>query len=276
LILKISRYFLIFLIFLLANFSLADNLDFSNVDLSDNFLTVKEKASSTNLPEDFIFPLSLDIAAFKEVSADKNEKLDKNEKKKNVNSWQYVVKKGESLWQISKKFKISLNELLTANDLNDKSIVKAGDKIVIPGVKPQANIGVQNLAKEYAGKFVSALKEVSGIVIPTTGFNWGVKHNGNGTDIAAPCSSEVYAANSGTVVESSDGWNGGYGNYIIIKHSNGSYSLYGHLSLRLVSIGDTVDKGELIGYVGNTGYTVGPTGCHLHFEIRGASNPLLK
>lgn len=275
-ILKISRYFLIFLIFLLANFSLADNLDFSNVDLSDNFLTVKEKASSTNLPEDFIFPLSLDIAAFKEVSADKNEKLDKNEKKKNVNSWQYVVKKGESLWQISKKFKISLNELLTANDLNDKSIVKAGDKIVIPGVKPQANIGVQNLAKEYAGKFVSALKEVSGIVIPTTGFNWGVKHNGNGTDIAAPCSSEVYAANSGTVVESSDGWNGGYGNYIIIKHSNGSYSLYGHLSLRLVSIGDTVDKGELIGYVGNTGYTVGPTGCHLHFEIRGASNPLLK
>jgi murein DD-endopeptidase MepM/ murein hydrolase activator NlpD len=86
----------------------------------------------------------------------------------------------------------------------------------------------------------------------------------------------VYAANSGTVVESSDGWNGGYGNYIIIKHSNGSYSLYGHLSLRLVSIGDTVDKGELIGYVGNTGYTVGPTGCHLHFEIRGASNPLLK
>jgi murein DD-endopeptidase MepM/ murein hydrolase activator NlpD len=276
LILKISRYFLIFLIFLLANFSLADNLDFSNVDLSDNFLTVKEKASSTNLPEDFIFPLSLDIAAFKEVSADKNEKLDKNEKKKNVNSWQYVVKKGESLWQISKKFKISLNELLTANDLNDKSIVKAGDKIVIPGVKPQANIGVQNLAKEYAGKFVSALKEVSGIVIPTTGFNWGVKHNGNGTDIAAPCSSEVYAANSGTVVESSDGWNSGYGNYIIIKHSNGSYSLYGHLSLRLVSIGDIVDKGELIGYVGNTGYTVGPTGCHLHFEIRGASNPLLK
>lgn len=275
-ILKISRYFLIFLIFLLANFSLADNLDFSNVDLSDNFLTVKEKASSTNLPEDFIFPLSLDIAAFKEVSADKNEKLDKNEKKKNVNSWQYVVKKGESLWQISKKFKISLNELLTANDLNDKSIVKAGDKIVIPGVKPQANIGVQNLAKEYAGKFVSALKEVSGIVIPTTGFNWGVKHNGNGTDIAAPCSSEVYAANSGTVVESSDGWNSGYGNYIIIKHSNGSYSLYGHLSLRLVSIGDIVDKGELIGYVGNTGYTVGPTGCHLHFEIRGASNPLLK
>lgn len=275
-ILKISRYFLIFLIFLLANFSLADNLDFSNVDLSDNFLTVKEKASSTNLPEDFIFPLSLDIAAFKEVSADKNEKLDKNEKKKNVNSWQYVVKKGESLWQISKKFKISLNELLIANDLNDKSIVKAGDKIVIPGVKPQANIGVQNLAKEYAGKFVSALKEVSGIVIPTTGFNWGVKHNGNGTDIAAPCSSEVYAANSGTVVESSDGWNSGYGNYIIIKHSNGSYSLYGHLSLRLVSIGDIVDKGELIGYVGNTGYTVGPTGCHLHFEIRGASNPLLK
>jgi murein DD-endopeptidase MepM/ murein hydrolase activator NlpD len=39
---------------------------------------------------------------------------------------------------------------------------------------------------------------------------------------------------------------------------------------------DEVEKGELIGYVGNTGYTLGPTGCHLHFEVRGGQNPLLK
>jgi murein DD-endopeptidase MepM/ murein hydrolase activator NlpD len=46
--------------------------------------------------------------------------------------------------------------------------------------------------------------------------------------------------------------------------------------LRLVEVGNEVEKGELIGYVGNTGYTLGPTGCHLHFEVRGGQNPLLK
>lgn len=267
---KISKYFLLFSFLLLVSFSFGKELDFSNVDLTNNFLIFQGNDSVTNLPGDFIFPLSLDKDSLRQEIVNKEVAKEKVKKK----SWQYVVKKGESLWQISKKFKVPLNDLLSYNDLNQNSIVKPGDKIMIPGIKPQAIVAVQ--IKEYAGKFVSALNEVGGIVVPTSGFNWGQKHSVNGTDIAAPCGSEVYAANSGVVVESNDGWNTGYGNYIIIKHQNGSYSLYGHLSLRLVETGYQVDKGELIGYVGNTGYTVGSTGCHLHFEIRGASNPLLK
>jgi murein DD-endopeptidase MepM/ murein hydrolase activator NlpD len=233
-------------------------------------LTFQEKQKIDNLPSDFIFPLSLDKDSLKQMIIEKE-----NEKEKKKNSgWQYVVEKGESLWQISKKFKVSLSDLLYYNDLTENSVIKVGDKLAIPGVKPQATVALQ--VKKYAGKFVSALSEIAGFAIPTSGFNWGQKHSINGTDISAPCGSEVYSANSGVVVESSDGWNSGYGNYIIIKHQNGSYSLYGHLSLRLVESGDEVEKGELIGYVGNTGYTIGPTGCHLHFEIRGASNPLLK
>jgi murein DD-endopeptidase MepM/ murein hydrolase activator NlpD len=228
------------------------------------------------MPSDFLFPLNLDQESLKKMIEEKenSKKMVEEKEKKKSSGWQYVVKKGETLWQISKKFKVPLEDLLYYNGLSENSIIKAGDKIVIPGVKPQAIIA--GPVKKFAGKFVSALQEIGNFIVPTSGFNWGKKHSFNGTDISAPCGSEVYAAQSGVVVESSDGWNSGYGNYIIIRHGNGSYSLYGHLSLRLVEVGNEVEKGELIGYVGNTGYTLGPTGCHLHFEVRGGQNPLLK
>lgn len=252
--------------------------DFSFYDGSSNFLTSEKVLTNKKQKidtSDFIFPLPLD-----QIEAKIEEKAEENKEKEKVmqkpkSGWKYVVKKGETLWSISKKFKVSIKELLAVNNLNEKSIVKAGDKILIPGVKPEANIIVQPI-KKLAGKFVSALTEVGNFVIPTSGFNWGIKHSNNGSDIAADCGTPVYAANSGIVVESLDGWNGGYGNYIIIKHENNVYTLYGHLSLRIVQKGDKVEKGELIGYVGNTGKVEGPTGCHLHFEVRGSTNPLLK
>ncbi len=234
----------------------------------DAFLKLSNFQTENRVLEDFIFPLSID-------QNDVENFISKKEEQKKKLGWSYTIKKGETLWEISKKFKIPLKDLLAINSFSENSIIKAGDKIVIPGVKPQGVI-VTEKPKELVGKFVSALKEVGNIVIPVSGFNWGHNHGDNGTDIAAQCGQEVYAANSGIVIESRDGWNGGYGNYIIIKHSNGIYSLYGHLSLRLVQIGEKVNKGELIGYVGNTGYTLGPTGCHLHFEIRGGANPLLR
>jgi len=253
---------------------LAQNVDFSLYENQENFLVIKSKEKFyQKLPSEFLFPLSIDQEALKNMVNDMKNMVNDKEKKKN-SGWKYTVKKGESLWQISKKFKVPLRDLLYYNDLTENSVIKAGDKIVIPGVQPRAFLSVP--LKQFAGKFVSALQEIGNFVVPVSGFNWGRKHSFNGTDIAAPCGSEVYAANSGTVVESSDGWNNGYGNYIIIRHKNDTYTLYGHLSLRVVEAGDKVEKGDLIGYVGNTGYTLGPTGCHLHFEVRGGVNPLLK
>ena len=85
----------------------------------------------------------------------------------------------------------------------------------------------------------------------------------SGVDIAASYGTAIYAAASGTVTiaESSTG----YGNYVTIYHNNGQTTLYGHMSSIAVYAGQTVSQGDVIGYVGSTGYATGP---HLHFEVR--------
>ena len=83
-----------------------------------------------------------------------------------------------------------------------------------------------------------------------------------GIDIAENYGAPVYASASGYVQRA--GWYGGYGKYIKISHDYGYATAYGHLSSIEISAGDYVSKGQLIGYVGSTGYSTGP---HLHFEV---------
>ena len=83
-----------------------------------------------------------------------------------------------------------------------------------------------------------------------------------GLDIASNMGTTVYAADNGTITLA--GWNGGYGNCIMIDHGNGYVTLYGHLSSLGVSEGQSVSKGDTIGQVGSTGNSTGP---HLHFEV---------
>jgi murein DD-endopeptidase MepM/ murein hydrolase activator NlpD len=89
------------------------------------------------------------------------------------------------------------------------------------------------------------------------GFDWHP-----GLDIAVDIGTPVYAAAMGTVEAA--GWNGGYGKYVKIRHGNGYESAYGHMSGIAVTTGQQVRKGEIIGFVGSTGYSTGP---HLHFEV---------
>ena len=95
-------------------------------------------------------------------------------------------------------------------------------------------------------------------VHPITGTN---KYH-SGVDIGASYGSSVLAADSGTVILA--GWNGGYGNCVVISHGNGITTLYGHMSSIAVSSGQSVSQGQTIGYVGSTGNSTGP---HLHWEV---------
>ncbi|AWK12214.1 peptidase [Streptomyces spongiicola] len=84
-----------------------------------------------------------------------------------------------------------------------------------------------------------------------------------GVDFIAPTGTSVKAVGPGTVV--SAGWSGAYGNEVVIKHDDGTYSQYAHLSRLSVSSGESVTGGRQIGLSGSTGNSTGP---HLHFEIR--------
>lgn len=113
--------------------------------------------------------------------------------------------------------------------------------------------------------------------IPARGWNWGHLHNYNAVDIANICGAPIYAAAEGLITELREGgWNEGYGSYIMISHPNNVLTKYAHNKKNLVSVGQYVLRGDLIAYIGNTGNTHGPTGCHLHFEVRGARNPFAK
>lgn len=102
--------------------------------------------------------------------------------------------------------------------------------------------------------------------------SWSQSYH-KGIDIAAPSGANIVASNAGTVVTSSFNA-GGYGNYVIIDHGGKYMTVYGHFSRRLVSVGQKVNRGQVIGLCGSTGRSTGP---HLHFEIRVngvAQNPL--
>ena len=93
-----------------------------------------------------------------------------------------------------------------------------------------------------------------------------------GIDIPAPSGTSICAAAGGTVITAS--YNGSYGNYVAIAHGNGYVTLYAHASALNCSAGDYVGAGQVIAFVGTTGYS---TGNHLHFEVQidgGLANPL--
>ncbi|MFF1507416.1 M23 family metallopeptidase [Streptomyces sp. NPDC058326] len=138
----------------------------------------------------------------------------------------------------------------------------------------------QAAVKKAATKAVAAKKAASWVKPVTSytltasynqgGAMWSHKHSGQ--DFAVPVGTPVKAAGAGTVVKA--GPNGGgdgpaYGNAIVVKHANGTYSQYAHLSKIKAFVGQKVAAGQQIALSGNTGNSSGP---HLHFEIRTTPN----
>ncbi|MGN1133594.1 MAG: M23 family metallopeptidase, partial [Oscillospiraceae bacterium] len=109
------------------------------------------------------------------------------------------------------------------------------------------------------------------------GWRWGAYHAGIDISSNGIRGANICAAAAGTVIvasntcshdygkNSSCGCGGGYGNYCIIDHGNGYWTLYGHSEHINVSVGQYVSQGQVLGTVGSTGFSTGP---HLHFEVR--------
>ena len=191
-----------------------------------------------------------------------------------VSGIKYVVKKGDSLSSIAKNFKGDKAEIISFNDLGDENGLVVGKEIIIPnGEISQTAQEKTNSTKTTTPKNMASKGSTKGYFLrPVIG---GIKtqglHGHNGVDIAAKLNTPILASASGQViVAKSGGWNGGYGSYVVISHPNGMQTLYGHLNLVNVSVGDSVKKGDVIGGMGNTGKS---TGVHLHFEVRGGTNP---
>ena len=171
----------------------------------------------------------------------------------------YVVKAGDSLESIASRYKVSLESVLDANDLQT-AVIRPGQKLFIPG----ASISEYEYRKAMGTLFVYP---VSGRL--TSGYGYrndpftGIRRMHYGVDLANYLGYAVKASMEGTVAVIGNQPNG-YGRYIVLKHNNGYQTLYGHLSAVNVRLNQYVYQGQKIGELGNSGRSTGP---HLHFSI---------
>ncbi len=181
--------------------------------------------------------------------------------------YKVVVETNRNLWHGREKVKVRGQDgqrevtykvvmkngtIVNRNVLQEKILQPSTNQVVIRGTK-----------YVMASRTLSGGKlgwPISGRITSRFGKRRGGRHTG--LDIHGTRGEPVGAAAAGTVAAA--GWEGGYGRMVIIRHSNGLVTRYAHLSKIEVSVGQTVDRGDLIGLVGSSGHSTGP---HLHFEV---------
>ncbi|MEX2052869.1 MAG: peptidoglycan DD-metalloendopeptidase family protein [Candidatus Paceibacterota bacterium] len=184
----------------------------------------------------------------------------------------HKVTKGDTVSSIAKKYGVEASEIISFNLLPQDASLQLNQELIVPDGKLKS---VTYSAQVNVARSFAYLPILDGYFMqPTTGYNWGRIHGRNGVDIANSCYTDIYAAAEGNVVTAdSSGYNGGFGKFIKIVHPNGTETVYAHASSLLVSAGEYVGKGQHIAEMGSTGNS---TGCHLHFEVHGARNPMAR
>jgi LysM repeat protein len=182
---------------------------------------------------------------------------------------QHEIKSGDTISSIAKKYEGDEDEILAYNQLTSAEELSVGNTIIIPGgAMHAAPVRVAQATPVSVSGSVSG----GGFSHPAPGSvkTQGI-HGYNAVDLAGGYGTPIRAAAAGEVIVSkSSGWNGGYGQYVVIRHANGAQTLYAHLMRNDVGVGAYVSQGQVIGGMGSTGRS---TGTHLHFEVRGARNP---
>jgi murein DD-endopeptidase MepM/ murein hydrolase activator NlpD len=191
----------------------------------------------------------------------------------------HKVAKGDTTQALAAKYRGDAARIIAYNRLPQDGALDVGDEVIIPdGVMPNRAPAVATASIARAVQSVKQFAHLPNLGgyfnLPTFGYNWGRIHGRNGIDVANSCGTSINAAAEGIVtVADPDGYNGGFGKYVKISHPNGTETLYAHASKLFVGAGQAVGKGERIALMGTTGRS---TGCHLHFEVHGAQNPLVK
>ncbi len=172
----------------------------------------------------------------------------------------YVVGRGDNLNALSLKYKVSVEQIVDANDLTH-GILAVGQELFIPGAKMDSASLKKAMGELFVSPITSRYRISSRFGLRSDPFT-GVKSHHTGVDMACPTGTPINSAMSGKVVYV--GWSNIFGNYVIINHGNGYQTLYGHMSKTLCRTGQSVSQGTRIGLVGSTGYSTGP---HLHFTV---------
>ena len=217
----------------------------------------------------------------------------------------HIVGPGESLIGIARKHGVTLTALARANNIQPYAKISIGDRLTIPGGRPVA--ARQPVAPQVAQPRTVAVERVASAPVQTArvatpethttesvtqtaeaagsmpSFRWPVKGriiagfgprpNGaqnDGINLAVPEGTPIRAADDGVVAYAGNELKG-YGNLVLIRHSDGYVSAYANASKLLVKRGDTVKRGQVIAHAGQTGNVTSP---QLHFEIRKGSTPV--
>ena len=190
----------------------------------------------------------------------------------------HVVERGENLWRICKTYGVELQQVAELNNIQDVTQIRVGRKIFIPGTARSKRVEPHRPTKgspqepipqieTYRGRITWPLR---GAVSSHFGVRNGMRHAG--IDISAPLGTPVMAAAAAEVIYR--GKLRGYGNILILRHSEDLTTVYAHLKEWRVNENQRVEQGQTVATVGETGAA---DGSHLHFEVRvwnAARNPL--
>lgn len=186
----------------------------------------------------------------------------------------HTVASGDTLWALSRRYNVPMDQLVRANALSDPDLLLIGDRLVIPSKHGAA--GVPAGRADAPGSY--AVGAARGGSVPVDAWIWPVsggevmssfgsrrgRASHRGLDIRARAGQPVFAARPGTVVYAGAGMLD-YGNAVILAHDNGLTSLYGHNEELLVREGERVARGQTIARAGMSGNA---TTVHVHFEVR--------
>jgi murein DD-endopeptidase MepM/ murein hydrolase activator NlpD len=190
----------------------------------------------------------------------------------------HTIKKGDTVYTIAKKYKADAEDIAKFNGITKDTDLTVGEVVLVPEgeitiiQQPSKSIGTQTSGQSKLNRSYSYSTPNGFLIRPVIGGRKTQRlHGNNGIDIGATSGTPVLASAGGQViVAKTGGYNGGYGNFIIISHEGNIQTVYAHLKAVYVHPGQSVSQGQVIGGIGSTGNS---TGSHLHFEVRGAKNP---